>query len=250
MQDYTSLILVGLFGSGGAVALLSVILDHTTKRKNLEVERLRLEADKARPRKRVPLEHHPIFAAFDELEFFFMHSFRYSDKGRTLIVREMCVHKIRIWRRVLKKYAQDAQTCYESCTYDETGECNKSRNLISAMLIEGVKDYSTIYSTEGLKMRDVKDERFYDAVSLETMQVFIPIFNQWHDTRVESVRSASHDIPNSGLNGDCYEDYWDVLMIYLYAFIQMKYDAVGAIKQLNGQLTGREFLGVIVGETS
>lgn len=250
METYIPLILTGLFSSGGVVALVAVLAEHKTKQKAIELEKIKLEMDNplSGKRKRVPLEYHPIFTALDELEFFFMFTFKYSDMGRTLIVREMCVHKIRVWRDILKKYAVDAQECCNSCENLKGIECNKAQNLISAMLLEGVREYNNLYSSVGLKMVDVTGSTLYDQASLDTMKVFIPIFNAWHDPRVEAVKMASHDIPISGLNADCYEDYWDVFMVYLYAFIQMKYDAIGAIKQLNGQLTGREFLGVIVGE--
>jgi hypothetical protein len=80
------------------------------------------------------------------------------------------------------------------------------------------------------------------------MGVFIPIFKQWHRTREEVIRIASHEIPNSGMNHTCHGDWWDVLTIYQYSFIQMKYDALNAMYALNGELTGKKFLRLTVGD--
>jgi hypothetical protein len=238
-------ILVALVGSGGVVTLVTVLLQHRQKMKELELQKKKSEETITRiVNKEIPLEYHPLFTTIDEIEHFFMRSFQLPDEGRTTIIREMCVNKLRVWREVLKKHAVNAQNCYDACQLE--GSCNKSENLLSHMLIEGLERYATSWDKSG-KM-DVFGKRDYDAESLATMRIFIPIFQDWHRSREEVVRIASHEIPNSGMNATCHGDWWDVLAVYQYAFIQMKYDALSAMSVLNGGLTGKKFLGITVGD--
>lgn len=255
-MDVTSLILVGLFGSGGVVALITILLQHRQRMLELEMEKVKSEAkDKEHDVKirqiivgKVPLEHHPLFATIDEIEFYFLRSFSLPDLGRTIIIREMCVNMLRAWRYVIKNYAIEAQVCFDRCNFKHFGNCNKSENMFSKMLIEGTERYSTSWDMPN--KHDVFGKLAYDPESFATMRVFIPIFQLWHSSREEVVRLASHEIPSSGLNVDCHGDWWDVMTIYQYAFVQMKYDALNAMHALNGELTGKKFLGITVGDIS
>jgi hypothetical protein len=123
--------------------------------------------------------------------------------------------------------------------------CNKSEIDMSKMLIEGLEEYTKFF--DGANLFDITGKIKYDDESLETMRVFLPIFRDWHFSREEIVRISSHEIPNSGLNNDCHGDWWDILSVYSFVFVQMKYDAVRAMAQLNGELTGKKFLGNIIG---
>lgn len=246
-MDLTAVIITALTGSGGVVALLAVILQHKQKMAELQAQKakttLQLEQVKS---KQIPLEHHPIFAALDEIEFFFLRSFEIADPGRTVVIREMCVNKLRVWRDVLRRYAIEGQMCFDKCGSSQYAECNKTENVFRRMLLEGLERYTAAWDVPN-KM-DVFGRVAYDAASLRTMQVFIPIFQEWHRSREEVVRMASHDIPNSGMNNDCYADWWDILTVYMYAFTQMKYDALNAMKVLNGEITGRTILGITIGD--
>ena len=240
-------VIIALVGSGGLVTLVTVFLQHRQKMKELELQKKKSEETIIRiVNKDIPLEYHPLFATIDEIEHFFMRSFTLPDEGRTTIIREMCVNKLRVWRDVIKRYVVDAQNCYDTCDLAQDGLCNKSENSLRRMLIEGLERYTTVWDMPH-KM-DVFGKIAYDSESLATMQVFIPIFQEWHQSREEVVRIASHEIPNSGMNHTCHGDWWDVLTVYQYAFIQMKYDALNAMYALNGELTGKKFLGLTVGD--
>ena len=250
-MDIISLIVVGLFGSGGIVAFYTIWSSNKTRRKEIDldlkkVEMAKLESDKQLLqviRKEIPLEHHSIFATIDEIEYFFLRSFSLPDEGRTTIIREMCVNMLRVWRDVIKRYAIDAQVCFDKC---DIAQCNKTENAFSKMLLEGVERYTTVWDIPN-KM-DVFGKIQYDPESLATINVFIPIFQNWHMSREEVIRIASHDIPGAGLNRNCHGDWWDMLMVYQYAMVQMKYDALHAMHALNGELTGKKFLSITVGD--
>lgn len=86
-----------------AIAIYPKLMESRKKKKAASLE-------KGKDRKRVnytPLEYHPVFSHLDELEHYFMSEFSLTDLGRTLIIREVVVHKIRIWREVLKKYSHE-----------------------------------------------------------------------------------------------------------------------------------------------
>jgi hypothetical protein len=254
MEKLWELVIAGLFGSGGVAVVITAWLSykanklsHNAKMKELgnrEIE-LTLEVENVR-RKIIPLEHHPIFKEIETIEFFFMHTFRLPDLGRTLVIRELCVTKFRVWRRVLRKYAQIAQQCTESCTLRDSDMCNKGENLMSQMLLEGMEAYVNAFKDIGRK--DVFNEKQYDSDSIETMEMFLRIFNEWHESRVEVVRKASREIPRANMHNDCHSDYWDVFSVYMYALVQTKYDATFAMAHLNGEMTGRKFLGVVIGD--
>ena len=270
--DISLAIIAGLFSSGGIVALLVAIFQHKEKVKSIELERKKLDIEREKSqqslrekeleyqaklneqqikleriiRKQIPLEHHPIFVTMDELEQYFLKTFTLPDYGRTLIIREFIVSKIRVWRTVIRKYVVEGQSCIEECGSAKRETCNKSVNSFRNMLNEGMREYEKLWDTNF--KTDVTGEKQYDQESFETMKVFIPIFHQWHSSREEVVRIASSEIPNAGLNYDCHGDWWDVLYVYLFSFVQMKYDATNAMHAINGDLTGKKFLDIEIGE--
>lgn len=237
---------LALVGSGGIVTLLGLLLQHRQKMAELTIEhaktKLQLENVK---NKKIPLEHHPLFSTLDEIEYFFMWSFTAGDLGRTMVIRELCVNKLRVWRNVILEHVNEGQQCYEECQSNNRGSCNKTENIFRKMLLDGLDGYSMLWETTNKV--DIYGRRPYDDVSLETMRKFLPIFKQWHLSREEMVRLAAHDIPNCNMNGLCYDDWWDMLTVYMYAFTQMKYDAVNAMRSLNGHITGDKFFDVTIG---
>ena len=124
--------------------------------------------------------------------------------------------------------------------------CNKSTNIFRKMLMEGIEKYEQVWETTN--KLDVFSHHQYDNESLDTIKIFIPIFQEWHASREETVRLASSEIPNAGLNVTCHGDWWDILYVYLFAFVQMKYDAPVAMKSLNGELTGKKIFGIVIGD--
>jgi hypothetical protein len=263
------IVLTGLFGSGGIAAIYKLWV--RKRELEAEVELTKIEANRSleeaeikyrekeleaaqssregrkNSKNELALTYHPIFSTLDEIEFFFVNSFRVADEGRTMLIKELCIKKIQAWRIVIRKYVNMSQNCYEECGSEKYMSCNKSEYLMAQMLMEGTKVYTTLF-LDGTELYDYTEKIKYDKKSLETMKVFLPIFSQWHHSREEIVRLATHEIPNSGVNTNCHEDWWDVLNMYVYALVQMKYDAVRAMAQLNGEITGRTFLGITIGD--
>jgi len=71
-----------------------------------------------------PLEYHPLFATVDEIEFYFLRNFSLGDIGRTLIIREMTVNLLRVWRSVLKTYALKPKKKFDAFEYTRIGGHN------------------------------------------------------------------------------------------------------------------------------
>jgi len=136
--------------------------------------------------------------------------------------------------------------CIDNCKR-EGDDCNALENLCAVSMLRGLDSYTGWYLKP--KVYDIKGEMRYDADSVETMDIFATEFKRWHGPREDMVRIASHDISKSTtLYKDCYTRCWDILSIYMYAFIEMKLDAERTIKSLNGSLTGKSFLGTIIDE--
>lgn len=229
------------------MALLTVLLQHRQKMAELNNahNKTKLQVEQLKT-KQIPLEHHPLFTTLDELEYFFMWTFSLQDPGRTMIIRELCVNKLRVWRNVILQHVHESQICYSNCQSVNRNTCNVTENNFRKMLLEGLDEYTSLWDV--VYKQDIFCKHQYDEASIATMKTFLPIFQEWHLSREEMVRLAAHDIPNSGMNTSCYHDWWDMLTVYMYAFTQMKYDSLNAMKSLNGEITGKQFLGTTVGD--
>jgi hypothetical protein len=246
-MELTGVIIAALTGSGGLVALIAVILQHRQKMAELSTANVKAETKLEQMKaKQIPLEHHPLFSSLDEIEYFFLWVFELPDHGRTIVVRELCINKLRVWREVIRNHVDSATMCYESCGSKDRLACNKTENDFRKMLLEGLEKYTILWDV--VAKNDVYGRLQYDKDSFEVMAKFVPIFQDWHRSREEMVRLAAHEIPNSSMNNDCYRDWWDMLTVYMYAFTQMKYDAVNAMRSLNGEITGESMLGVTIGD--
>lgn len=210
-----------------------------------EYIRAKKEAASVKPKDTVRLEYHPIFAYLDEMEAYFLTRYVGYDPGRTALIREMVVHKIRIWRPILKAAAVELDKCVAVDKSSKKDTCNKVFNVFSASLTDGLREYVQWHKAD--RVLSVDGSMEYTEEDKQTMGTFIAPFQVWHSPREEMVTTGVHEISNSKVITECISRGWDILLVYQLAFLNLKIDAEKTNNELNGSLTGKRFLGITVG---
>lgn len=187
------------------------------------------------------------FAYLDEMEAFYLTRYSSHDPGRTALIREQAIHKIRVWRPILFKAAEIMDECYKKDKSHDLSSCNKLHNVFQGVLTEGLQAYvgwhrlDRVLSVYGVE---------YNEEDKDTMDVFIKCFQKWHSPREEMVRVGIQDISTSKVSSNCIAKTWDILLVFQLAFLNMKLDLEKTENELNGSLTGKKFLGLTIGPCS
>jgi len=196
-------------------------------------------------RKRPLLRHHPVFMEIAELESYFATRYRHGDLGRQLLASEMMIHKIRIWRPLLEKFAEKIDECCADCNLAKP-ECNKVLNLAMELLIDGMEEYVGWHNKDVVLSAD--GSKVYSKVDKETMGIYIEKFQCWHESREELVRMITHDVgSHPALYDNCHQQAYLILQGYHLAFSLCRVDSDKTLRSLNGSLTNKKFLGTTVG---
>ena len=233
-------LLLGIFG--GVVAIVVALIGIIPKIKEIKVKKK--ENNGALIDKRqVGLDKHPVFLEFKSLEYFFAYDFRLKDAGRTEVVKEATLHKLKTAGEILAKYAKLTMKYSGDC---ENAKTNEEVAIILMDLFTEMTDsiYNPWYRVGALSICN----KVYDENSVATMDIYLDKYRKWNQTRIEIIKTATLELPRANMGDSCYNTMWDMMSIYMYVYIQMKYDAVTTIKRLNGELTGHYFLGIKLGD--
>lgn len=227
-------LVLGIFGGiiTVTVALIGIIpkMKELSKKKK---ESLLVEGEK------LSLEKHPIFLEFKMLEYFFLNDFKLPDAGRSLLVKDIMVRKLRVGNNILLRYAKNIQNCSSICP--DTKQCTEINEILFNLFTEMIESIYRPWYKEGGKSYDGRE---YDKKSIITLDTYFEKFKEWNYNRIELAHTATTELPKSVMNDSCYNMMWDMLSIYSYIFTQMKYDAVATINRLDGEMTGKVFLGI------
>lgn len=247
-----------LGGGGGVVAFVNAILSHKReiKRMNLEaldkehaMKQLQIASEKAITELstgKVPLIYDNVFSDLRDVRYYFMHEFSMEDEGRTSLVREEVVHKVDIWTEELFKANQRIEKCMSECQ----GACQECTRLESVHLEQyesGIVRYRGWYKRHAVSIEGTP----YTETDSNTMEVLATKFEEKHHAREMMVYEMIKKISNSKAYGhDCRQRAKDINKVYGIAFVEMKLDLIDSAIELNGELTGKEFLGYVVGDLS
>lgn len=238
MHLNTDLIL-GIFG--GTVTVLVAFIGIVPKLKEMKSKKEDSNNEK-KYKSRVSLDKHPVFLELKSLEYFFTYDFRLKDVGRTMIVKEVTLRKIRVASEILMKYAKQVMACSKEYENQETNE--EIAIVLMDMFTEMVnKVYNPWYRLDAMSA----ECRRYDEETMQTMDIYLDKYREWNHTRIEIIKTATLELPKANMGDSYYNTMWDMMSIYMYAYTQMKYDAVTTVERLNGELTGHKFLGVELG---
>lgn len=226
----------------GIVAIVVSIVSIVPKLKELDRSKKDTEEEDEEECK-ISLEKHPIFLELKNLEFFFRHDFKLPDKGRTELVKDVMLRKIRIAREIATQYAKKIDGCVNTCDLSE------QQGEIADIAFELFQEMIDAFTQPWYKQNTVSySGKVYDEDSQKTLDIYTEKFKTWNRIRTEIAQTASIELPRTHMNDSCYNIMWDMLSIHSYIFIQMKYDAVTTINTLNGELTGHKFLGIEIGD--
>ena len=193
---------------------------------------------------KVPLSEHPLFSSMRDMDLFFSVHLKLPDKGRELLMKEKVIPKIRIWYRILLEMTKKIEACIEGCSNCSTNSCGKSEIICHQAYLNGIDAYRNYYIDHPYSLQGIE----YTEEDLHTMSIYNERFNAYHSVSERMVSDSIERIYKSNVYHDCYARTWDVLTAYLYAFNRVKIDSEGAIRKLNGELTGLNFLGIKIGE--
>lgn len=198
------------------------------------------------------LINHPLFAELENMKIYFTNQYQGKDVGRTALAVELIVHKINIWLPILKNLAEDIQKCTDQCTF-ESPSCSKIFNTNMNYLNQGMIEYTNWHKKRDgngklIDLYNIYGDRKYNQESRDTMDVYVQKFKQWHSSREEIMHEIIQDFSHTQFTPDCYRKQWDIFSAYQFVFAQMKIDAEKSLKELNGELTGKKFLGVEIGD--
>jgi hypothetical protein len=192
------------------------------------------------------LIYHPLFVQLDMLENWVNTRYTQPDHGRTELSKEMILHKIRIWRPILLKFARTTDTCFKKCGSKTIGHCNKTYNSAMTTLTEGLAAYVGWHQKPVVMSAD--GTRIYEQADKDTMDIYVKKFQEWHASREELVTQMTKQLGESSIYDNCLDRAWDILTVYQMAFVGMRPDMERSLYSLNGSLTGRTFLGTTIGD--
>lgn len=233
-------LILGIFG--GVVTIVVALIGIIPKIKEIKAKK-KESNDESVDKRQVGLDKHPVFLELKSLEYFFTYDFRLKDAGRIEVVKEATLHKLRTASEILYKYAKQVMEHPSDCI---TAKSNEEIAIILMNLFTEMTDsiYKPWYKTGTLSICN----KVYDERSVATMDIYLDKYRQWNQTRIEIIKTATLELPRANMGDSCYNTMWDMMSIYMYVYIQMKYDAVTTIKRLNGELTGHYFLGIKLGD--
>lgn len=237
MSNSNTELVLGIFG--GTVAIIVALIGIVPKMK--EISKNKQEKNNAQ--QEISLDKHPVFLELKGLNYFFRNSFKLKDEGRTEIVKDVMINLLETAEEILMRYAKKVESCNSNSL--SALDSREVSELLFCLFCEVNDSIRRKGYREGLKSYTGKE---YDEESKETLDICTDKLKEWNHTRIEIVQTASEELPKMNMNDSCYNVMWDMLSIYSYVFTQMKYDSVMTINRLDGELTGRHFLGIEIGD--
>jgi hypothetical protein len=89
--------------------------------------------------------------------------------------------------------------------------------------------------------------REYTEEDKLTMDMYSQKFQEWNYPLEEMRSQMAHDIGESMLYDNCRDRAWDILTVFQAVYVGLKPNAEKTLKSLNGELTGKKYLGMTIG---
>lgn len=200
------------------------------------------------------LKYHQIFKSFIDWKHFYKYVFDLGDAGRTKIAQEHMYNKMDAWEKTFLEYSARIEACTTTCQGDKTN-CAKFRSTCIEMANVGV-ERSITWCYVGKS--DIHTANKYDEASYELMtSVFFPKFTRIHSVKEKMLKKIIEDVSEADyftsrnedgtLNRNCNVRFWYILTSAEYLFIETQLDSERTMLSINGDFTGKAFLGTIVG---
>lgn len=205
-------IITGMFGLIGGAGKL--IFD---KRKS--------NAEESTPK----LVNHPIFSRLDMVKNHIAMSFELQNKGKQEVFKDLLNSNIDIWSIVLKELAAELDILPSSI---DSVELN---TIIMKHFENGIREFNGYYK---ISRYTIDEQKCLDIVMAK--------FNKWNYPRIQTTHDRLQSICTSPFYADSKVKSAVILDLYLSYFIDILNDAESTLNELNGDLRGLVFRGVIV----
>lgn len=182
-----------------------------------------------------PLAQHSFHSNIKEYAREIESSFVVPDEAKNLIYHDLLLNKYEYWTEPVMEFAVETDECFSNCKKN-CMECNLLYVRAMEMFRKGMT-YETYYR-----------DGHYTLEEQQVLEIVMGKFKQWHADRVErfknkiqSVCLDSNYYRNCNVKGAVLLDSLDDAL-----FDTIK-DAKLTIKELNGELTGLNFRGKVIG---
>lgn len=218
---------VGALGLGGVVNhILTKEYDkYSNNKKELELPKI---------------QHHNLIQSYFDTKIGYLNNqFLLSDEGRTMVVREVMVNKLRIWKKHLTKLAVDLDECSNGCDMNDT-ICTNLYTMNMKAFNNAINEYRNFYL----------DGNRYSKEEIEIFDLFMAKFQTYHSKQIQEIEQYIKRACHSKYVTNCIMVQSMIFDAYLSEFNKTFLDANDSIALINGELTGRVINGIEIGELS
>lgn len=216
-------VIVAIIGSCTTIG--SIILTNYLNKKKQNSNR--------HPDGRVKLSYHDLFRRMDYWISYLNTSFHLSDTGKEAVMREMLVNKFQIWKEELYELSKEVQTCLNTCDKDA---CSK-------LVVMNIKAFTKAHERT---MVFCNDPNRYSDDERKALSLVAAKFDRWHSRRIEYISSEIENKGNSAMHSDCYVRQVAIFDSYVGAFADTIFDAETTLNDINGDLNGLVFNGLVI----
>lgn len=175
------------------------------------------------------LVNHPIFARLDMVKNHISMSFELKNKGKQEVFKDLLNSNIDIWSCVLKDLATELDILPSSIDSVELSA------IIMKHFENGIREFNGYYR---ISRYTIDEQKCLDIVMAK--------FNKWNYPRIQTTHDRLQSICTSPFYADSKIKSAVILDLYLSYFIDILDDAESTLNELNGDLKGLVFRGVVV----
>lgn len=184
--------------------------------------------EKATPAMPKLVDHH-VFMRIEMLKNHIDVNFTLPNKGKELLFKDLLLSNLSVWQANLKELAE---TLDQSC---DAMDAMTFQNTILHYFSKGLSEFGDYYKSQGYTY----DER----VGLDLVMAK---FNKWNYPRINSFRDTLMIVCNSQFYLDHRVKSAVIMDMYISLFVDTISDAESTIGEINGDLKGMKFRGVII----
>lgn len=178
---------------------------------------------------KLKLIFHPVFTRIDFYKNIVLNTFEFKNKGKEIVFKEILVQHLGIYKEILMDLCEAIDNKEEMDTNELR---NRSINCISEINVK----LNTFY-VDNCKFTD--DEK-------KVLDIVIGKYHNWDYGRESRMVDSVETICSSSFYPNTYAKAVTILDIFLFAIGDTIEDANKTLNNLNGDLKGLEFKGVVI----
>jgi hypothetical protein len=176
----------------------------------------------------VKLGEHPFFARMQLLRRHITTTFCLPNRGKQEVFKEILTNKIDATTAALKAAIPDIEKC-------ASDDGTRLYNIHMEALQQSIRDFQQFYKND----RYTEDEQ-------RALETVLQKFNKWNAERVDYMTETIQMVCSSPFYADCRTKASVLFDLYIGLFIDTLNDAERTLNELNGDLTGLTFKGIVI----